>query len=51
MTLDKYLLTMRWVAGVAIFITGYLEAVYYPGVLNLVNGAAVGLVIYALWRA
>lgn len=50
-TLEKYFKFVRVLAGLAIFTTGFLESIYNPGYLDLANGAAVGLVIYALWRA
>ena len=51
MELSTYLKLVRILAAVSIFTTGLLQAIYYPGLLNVFNGAATGLVIYSLWRA
>lgn len=51
MTLKTYFKIVRVLAAVVIVTTGILESIYNPGLLDLCNGAAIGLVIYALWRA
>lgn len=50
-TLKSYFKFTRVLAAVAILTTGFLESIYNPGMLDLFNGAAIGLVLYALWRA
>lgn len=49
-TVQAYLKFIRVLAGLAIFTTGLLESIYNPGMLDLFNGAAIGLVLYSLWR-
>ena len=47
----KYFSTIKWLAGSTILLSALFEAYYNPGPLDAFNGAAVGLVIYALWRS
>lgn len=50
MELTTYFKVMRVLAGVAVIVTGLLEATYNPGMLDTLNGVTTGLVLYALWR-
>lgn len=50
-SLQGYFRIIRILAAIAISTTGFINAMLHPGPLDLANGAAVGLVLYALWRS
>lgn len=51
MTITNYFQVVRVVAAIGIIATAVIQSVLYPGPMDVYTGAAVGIAVYALWRA
>lgn len=50
MALRKFHFGLKILASVGLVVASVLEAHYHPGMLDTLNGAVAGIVLYVMWR-